>query len=54
MPVPKAAGRMVNRRVAMPQMALYQQRLRGKTPAPPVVLVFGRQCSEDSVLKPAS
>ena len=51
MPVPKAAGLMVNRWVAVPQMALHQQRLRGKTPASPVVPVFGRQCPEASFLK---
>ena len=51
MPVPKTAGLMVNRRVAMPQMALHQQRLRGKTPGLPVVPVFGKQCPEASFLK---
>ena len=51
MPAPKAVGLMVSRRVAMPQMALHQQRLRGKTPTAPVVPVFGRQYPEASFLK---
>ena len=51
MPVPKTAALTGSPSVPTPQMALHQQRLRGKTPAPPVVPVFGRQCPEASFLK---